>query len=178
MHIIKATALAVSLSLVGAATAQAAGYLKIDGIDGESQRRGVENVIDISALSYGASSAQDISMGPRRAMARSTFEPITISKQVDAASPALLLATARGQAFDKVTLVMEHGSGRERAAYYTIELSDVRISSVSASLDDEGPGEEEVSLSFGAIKIVHTGRNPDGSAGDEHEMEYSVQAGR
>lgn len=168
---------AVLLSIFAGVPAFVSGmpFLKIPDIDGESLRAGYEGAIDVVSISIGV----ERTASGGRTGGSPEFEPLTVTKYVDKASPYLMLACARGEFFDKIDLLVTKDSGGDRLfEYMAITLEDVRVIAV----DIEGtPGEggptETVSLTYGKITFKYVEQAEDHSAGDEHEITYDIAAG-
>lgn len=161
--------------LGGAATAQ--GYLKVPDIPGESRAAQHEGEISIMGVSWGVEAAAASQVGTARARARSTVGPIIVKKQVDASSPYLFQSAAQGKSFREITVTMEKDSGEAHLDYLVITMTNARITSVETYVAD-GESKEKVSFAYESINMKYTEQDDDHSAGDEHEIEYSVAAGR
>lgn len=169
----------ISAALLGASCliapiASAGGYMKIDGIDGESQAKRHEDWIDIISMSEGYAISNSAAAGSGRAMSRTTTDGLTVTKEVDASSVYLRQAMLRGQRIPEVVIdFTKTGS----LPYLTITMENVRVASVEANVDADS-GEEGVTFRFEKIKWKYVEMGKDGSAGDEHEVEYDIAAGR
>lgn len=154
--------------------AQAQGFMKIPGIPGESQRADHEGEIDLLGVSWGVESADTGSIGAGRVRGGANFTKVTVEKQVDASSPYLALSAAQGKAFDEVVISFRKDSGDAHLDYLVITLSNARISDTSTRIGQRGESTETAALLFEKIKIKYVVQADDHSAGDEHEIEYSV----
>lgn len=135
---------------------QSAGYMKYDGIDGESEDAGHEQWIDILAIDYSLIQPRDHASG--MASGKRQHKPLTITKPVDKATPLLMKAIGNNEIGKKVTieLVRIDPKSQREETYFRIELEDVRITSVSVSgggSADEPPTEE---VAFYYSKITWT----------------------
>ncbi len=166
--------LAAAICFAAAGPAHASGYMTIPDIAGESRDRGHEGEIDIDTVSYAVSAPKAAGAGSGRMRMRATPGDFTVVKKADAASPYIALAAFQQKAFDEIEIVMTRpGSSGADRQYFTITLSNVRISSVENMISEDGASSEAVGFSYGAIKINAVSR-----AGDEHEVEYDVAAGQ
>lgn len=129
------------------ATAQA-GFLQIDDIEGEATARGHERWIDVLSVSYawGLPDGGTTTGQTRRARGRVNVDGLTIVKEMDASTPLLVNALARGTVSQSATIDVMRGN----AVVLKYELTNVAITS-HAMMD----GKEHVSLRFESITISH-----------------------
>lgn len=127
----------------------AAGYLKIDGIDGEAVAEAHEGWINIESVQFSAQ--REISPDTREA-SRPQISDLVVTKRVDKSSPKLFTEAVMG-APGKTAIVhftKPVASGNEEV-YMKFILSDILVSSLSTS-----GGEllsESVSVSFPKVEI-------------------------
>lgn len=155
--LIAAIVLAMSLPATGATT----GFLKLDGVDGESIDPKHEGEIEIQAWSWGVSQTSSVSSG--QATGRRQHEPIRIVKQIDKSSPQLARACANGTHIKDAKLTLRRaGAAGEAEEYLIIELQDVLVSSTRIgccdndcddTTDDLTPY-EEMTITYGKIRIT------------------------
>jgi type VI secretion system secreted protein Hcp len=161
-------ALVLALLALASPTATAATdyYLKIDGIEGESNAIGHAGDIDVESFKAGVQQRGITDFGGGAGAGKSVFLPIRIIKFVDAATPQLFLACATGKRIKEATLTAVRSGREDEFKFLEIKLTDVLVSSIN-----QEPGEndgvsillETVSLNFGKIEISYIGQNPDGS---------------
>ena len=120
----------------------AAGYLKIGDIKGESTDKKHKGEIDILSWSWGTS--RTASRTPPQGSGT-----LTITKSVDASSPALADASRSRRRFQWVTLTLPPSRAGE--AEMVVTLADVTVGSVERSSDGSRPT-ESVSFNFTKIK--------------------------
>ncbi len=173
------------------AVAQTAGlqiFVNIGGIPGESTDAHHKGWCDAFSYSDGVSQGYNPAYsnpgGGRQAM-RADFAPISIVKQIDAASPKLREAAAKGTHIPQVTIEMYEGQFK----FFTVKLKEVMVSSVQAVMPDltsapvltaaSSPSvmvlQEKVSFYYGAIEWTYTKQKPDGSAGGNVSAKWDLQ---
>lgn len=159
------------------------GYMKIDDIKGESKRADHEDEIDVFGVRWGASQTSSASTGSGRTRGRAVVQDVTLHKYYDAASPYLALACLQGKSFPEIVIAVRKDSGEAHLDYLIITLTNVIISGYS--MDGSGPKDsdddmivETVGLSCEKIGVKYTVQADDHSAGDEHEIEYDLVAGK
>ena len=146
-------------------------FVKIAGIDGESQDEQHKGEIDVLSWSWGMNGASlrasptnpSQPVGP---LARACTHEFTITKQVDRASPSLFASAATGTSIPTAVITVRK-AGRGQQEFMTVTLSNVVVSSVAqaGASGDQGPT-ESVTFNFSSVLIVYTPQNADGSAGD------------
>lgn len=155
------------------------GYLKLPDIDGESRRADHEGEIDIVGTDWSMAQPSTQQIGSGRVRSRASIEPITLTKFYDAASPYISLACMQGKSFDEAVISFRKDSGDSHLDYLTITLTNVAITAYKINA---GPSDEEitelVTLAFEKINVKYTVQADDHSAGDEHEIEYDLSAGK
>ena len=162
----------VALALVGyTIDADAAAYLKFDGIDGEATDSKHKEWIDI--LSFSQSIHRDNSGSSVRSSASVVFEDIVITKELDKSSPKLAESIAMGTVIPKVEFELTSSAG----TYYKYELTNVMVTSYSISGDADERPTEQVSLNFEEIKTTYTEYGSDGSKKGNAETSWNVEKG-
>jgi type VI secretion system secreted protein Hcp len=144
-------------------------FLKIEGIDGESADAKHKGEIEVLSYHHGlsqsvtgtASSTGNISGQ------RVNIDSMTITKQLDKASPKLAGECAKGTVFKTATLTLNRAGGNKEP-YMEYKLSNAIVSSVhvgGSSHGDGGVPTEEVGLSFTKIEWKYTVISEKGTAG-------------
>jgi len=172
LKVITITACAFALALVGYVNdAEAAAYIKFDGVDGESQDAKHKEWIEILSFS------QTISRGDSGASVRSSagavFQDIVLTKELDKSSPKLAESIAMGKVFPILEFHLTSSAG----TYYAYELKNVMVTSYSISGDADERPTEQISLNFEEIKTTYTEYGPDGSKKGNVEYTWKVEEG-
>lgn len=159
------------------------GYLKIEGIDGESKRADHEGEIDCFGVEFKATQMSSSSVGSGRTRGRATLSDFTFHKWFDASSPYLALACAKGKSFTEIVFTVRKDSGDAHLDYLIITLTNCILSSYAMSQNspEEASSEmigESISISYEKLNIKYTVQADDHSKGDEHEIEYDLVAAK
>ncbi|NJM84063.1 MAG: type VI secretion system tube protein Hcp [Tabrizicola sp.] len=159
------------------------GYLKLPDIDGESVRADHEGEIDVHGVHWQVKQRSSANIGSGRTQARAEISGMTLYKVYDASSPYLALTAMLGKAIDEAVLMVRKDSGEAHLDYLTVTMKKCVIAEYEMTNDD--PGEdgsqvirEKLVLSFEEVAIKYVVQADDHSKGDEHEIEYSVAAGK
>jgi type VI secretion system secreted protein Hcp len=141
-----------------------AGYIKFDGIDGESQDKDHKGWSDIDSFSQGLVKP-GTGTGVQRRRSDVEFQDITISKSLDKASPKLAEAVAKGKVFPKVEIhVTRSYTDKGRQTYYLYELKNVMVTAyqVGGAVQSSDIPMESLALNFEEIKVEYKEAGADG----------------
>jgi type VI secretion system secreted protein Hcp len=132
-------------------------FLKLDGIPGESIKTNHTNEVDI--LTWQFTAQQPVGSGSMgAATGRVRMSDITITKPVDAASPAIFQYCATGTPIKTAVITGQKATG-EQTVFYVVTLTDVTVSAVTNnSVSAEGELDtihESVTLNTGAMKMEY-----------------------
>jgi type VI secretion system secreted protein Hcp len=141
-------------------------FLKLDGIEGESEDSKHKNEMQVETLSWGVSNATSFSHGGGGGVGKAQLQDIHLTKKVDKGSPKLFLACASGEHIKSAILTFRK-AGKEQQEYLKITLTDVLVSSIS--FQDHAAGgdlaHESISLAYAKIETEYKPQKPDGTLG-------------
>jgi len=142
-------------------------FLKIDGIEGESQDSKHKNEIDVESWSWGETNTGGTAFAGGGS-GKVQMQDFHFVMKTSKASPKLLLACASGQHI-KDGLLSVRKAGRDQQEYLKFTLTDVLVSSYqiagAGGAESDAPT-DQLSLAFAKIEIEYRQQNPDGSLGD------------
>jgi len=118
--------------------------------------------IDVLAWSWGASNAGSFHAGGGGGAGKANFQDISITKYLDKASPAILIALAKGSHIPTATLlVRKAGEGQQK--YLEVTMNKVLVTSVSTGgSGGEDRLTENVTLNFAEMKLEYFLQNEKG----------------
>ncbi len=133
----------------------------IKGETQDSAQKGAGD-IDILAWSWGASNAGSFHGAGGGGAGKANFQDISLTKYIDKASPALLVACAKGSHIPECkVLVRKAGEGQQK--YLEITLTKVLVTSVSTGgSGGEDRLTENISLNFAEVKYEYFTQNEKG----------------
>jgi type VI secretion system secreted protein Hcp len=138
-------------------------FLKIDGIQGESNDAKHANEIDVDAFSWGETNVVSHAAGGGGGAGKVAMQDFHFTKRLDMASPVLFLACASGKHFPKAILSARK-AGEGQQDYLVITLSEVVVSSYQVGGAESGEaGVDQTSLAFSRIVFEYRPQKPDGS---------------
>jgi type VI secretion system secreted protein Hcp len=128
-------------------------FLKIEGIDGESQDKTHPGEIEIDSFSWGVTNTGAFGSGGGGGTGKAVAQDFHFSAPISKASPNLMLACAAGKHIPSATLTCRNG-GFE---FQKVRLSDVLVSSyeTTGQIEDKKP-EDQFSLNFTKIDFLYT----------------------
>ena len=157
-------------------SAQTTMYLKLPDIDGESQQQDHEDEIIVSGVSWEVSIPDAALSGRMRA--RTSFSGITISKDTDLATNAMLDCIAKNKKLGNVELTFASGASDGINEYLIFNLNNVRITSYKMEASEAAQKPKELwTLNFENISSVYKKFDDRGRLDEESEFEYSVLRG-
>lgn len=139
----------------GASTPQIVGQLLIDGL------MGPDDASPIYSVGIGITVPVDTSPGGGGAAGRATFEPFSVLKPIDKASPKLMLATAKGQHFQKATIEIFGEGGKDAPPILTWKLEEVLITEFHFATGGGQPS-DSISLWYGKVCAAFDGLDDQG----------------
>ncbi len=142
-------------------------FLKVDGIEGESQDERHRGEIELESWSFGGAQAgagqEDFS--GRARMGKFNAQPFQFTAKVSKASPRLFLACTTGQ-HPKNATVFARKAGANQQDYMTIRLMDILVASYQQSGTSEtDTPTDQVSLTYTKIDIEYKEQRLDGTLG-------------
>ena len=138
-------------------------FLKLDGIDGESEDSNHTGEIDVLSWSWDAQQKGTMHSGKGGGSGKVDMGDLVLQKKVDKATPNLWKECCAGKHFDTATLTCRKVGG-ESMPYYKLELTSVMISSMhnGATADDDRPT-ESLSLNFAEFSVEYTPQDEKGA---------------
>jgi type VI secretion system secreted protein Hcp len=143
-------------------------FLKVDGVQGESEDAKHKGEIELLSFSWGEtnSSGHPGSGGGGAGAGKVAIQDLHLVKRLDKASPALFLACANGKHLSSAVLTVRK-AGKGQQEYLVIKLTDVMVSSyqTGGSAHEAEAPIDQASLSFAKIEIEYRPQKADGSFG-------------
>ena len=134
-------------------------FLKIDGIDGESQDKTHPNEIEIDSFSWGVTNTGSSSSGG--GSGKAVPQDFHFTAATSKASPNLFLACANGHHIKQGTLTVRK-AGREEQEFLKYTLTDVLVSSYEGSSVDDAFPQDTFTLNFAKVVTSFSSTQPSG----------------
>jgi type VI secretion system secreted protein Hcp len=151
-------------------------FLKIDGIEGESQDQKHKNEIQLESWSFGETNHGTYAYGGGGGAGKVKMEDFHFTMKTNKASPKLFLACADGEHI-KSALLTARKAGKDQQEYLKITFSDLLVSSfqTSGSGGSDIVPVESISLNFAKIKFQYQEQKADGTLGGATVAEVDLK---
>ena len=113
-------------------------FLKIEGIEGESQDKTHKGEIELLSFNWGGTQTSSVATGSGSGAGRVNLSDFSVAKHYDKASPKLFLAMATGQHFKSGTLTARK-AGKDQQEYLKVTLTDLFVTSNLHSTPSAAP---------------------------------------
>ncbi|WP_119459029.1 type VI secretion system tube protein Hcp [Rhodospirillaceae bacterium SYSU D60014] len=152
-------------------------YAKIGKIDGDATHDKHQKWLTIDSLQWGVGRAIHTPVGSasNREASEPSVSEVTISKQMDEASPTLFAEACTGKATEvKIHLVT---TGNPGDTYMEYTLTDAMISAYSMSSGGDRPS-ESLSLNFTKIETKYTPYDANHKPGNPITTSYDLKTAK
>jgi type VI secretion system secreted protein Hcp len=140
-------------------------FLKIGGIDGESQDSAHKNEIDVSSWTWQVLQESNMHQGSGGGSGKATVRDLSFVHNVDRSSPNLMKFCLTGKHIAEAKLTVRKAGGSP-LEYLKITMTDVVITNVQpAGSSSDETVKEQVSMSFSKVKQEYTVQNQQGGSG-------------
>ncbi len=158
---------------VGSVIDSSDNFLKIDGIDGESQDAKHKNEIEIDTWSGAVTNEPSTDYGGGSGTGVSYHEDFHFLKAVDKASPKLFQACASGEHIKKAVLTCRK-AGKDQQEYIEMTFTDVLISSYENSNAGDF-NQDRFSFNCGKVEVQYKEQKPDGTLGGATKAGWDIK---
>jgi type VI secretion system secreted protein Hcp len=154
-------------------------FLKITGIEGESADAKHKGEIQLESFSWGAQQTGTAAHGGGAGAGKVAMQDFHITKQVDKASPKLMLACADGEHLKQAVITCRK-AGKDQQEFLKITLTDVLVSSYQMGGTPAGSTipMEQVSLNYSKIEKEYKEQKSDGTLGGTVKAGWDVKANK
>ena len=150
-------------------------FLKIDGIEGESQDSKHKSEIQLESWSWGSTQSGSFSHGGGGGAGKVQMQDFHFVMKVNKASPKLFDACATGSHIPKAVLVCRK-AGKQQQEFLTVVFKDILVSSyqTGGSAADVIPT-DQISLNFADIEFDYKEQKADGTLGASVKKGYNLK---
>jgi len=145
-------------------------FLKLDGVDGESQDAKHKGEIELDSFSWGEVNSGSATQGGGGGMGKVSPQDFHIVKRIDKSSPKLFIACAAGDHFTKGVLIARKAGG-EQQEYLKLTFENLMVSSYQIGGSEVLPV-EQVSLNFAKLEVSYKPQKADGTLDAEVKQKY------
>ena len=151
-------------------------FLKLDGVNGESQDKAHGKEIDIISWSWGMSNSGSAHQGGGAGSGKVSVQDLSVTKFIDSSSAPLMLSCCNGAHYETAVLTVRK-AGEKPVEYVTIKLQEVMITSVSTGGDGGNDRlTENVTLNFAKVKVEYLPQEAKGGKGTMIPFSWDIAA--
>ncbi len=139
-------------------------FLKLDGIDGESDDAKHKGEIQIESFSWGLSNSGSAAHGGGGGAGKASFQDFHFTSSVSKASPKLFLACCTGEHIKQCVITCRK-AGENQTEFYVIKLTDILISSFeqAGSSSSDAVPTDSFSLNYSKVEMEYRPQSRDGA---------------
>jgi len=153
-------------------------FLKLDGIDGESQDANHKNEIEVLDWSWRISQSSTMHSGSGGGSGKATVEDLNFTHAIDKASPNLMKYCLTGKHIPEAKLTVRKAGGNP-LEYLLITMSDVIVSKVEPSgQKTDDIIQEKVGLAFSKVKQEYVVQNAQGGSAGAITAGYDIKSNK
>ncbi len=151
-------------------------FLKLDGIDGESEKQGAIKYIEIFSFSNGASNPTSVAFGTGSGAGKVDLSALSLQKQLDASSPKLFQNCCQGTHIAKGYMFVREATGGDTTEiYYQYDMTEVFVDSISwGGAAGGGKPSESLSLSAKSLTVTYWPQDSTGKLGTKIPFGWDV----
>jgi type VI secretion system secreted protein Hcp len=149
-------------------------FAKIGDIKGESLDAKHKDEIEVLSFSWGVSNGAGPVAGAGAGQRKATFQDLTITHNLDKASPLLLKACATGAHLKDATIT-HRKAGKGQQEYLIVKMNDVIITGVSHGGGSGESPSETITLAFAKVDLEYRPQKPDGTLDQGVPFKYDLK---
>jgi type VI secretion system secreted protein Hcp len=151
-------------------------FLKIEGIEGESEDQKHKGEIELESWSWGETQSGTHGSGGGGGAGKVVMQDFHFVTKINKASPKLFLHCANGKHITKATLVCRK-AGEKQQEFLKITLSDLLVSSyqIGGSGHSDIVPTDQVSLNFTKIEYDYAAQKKDGSLDARSPVGWNIK---
>lgn len=147
---------------------------KIKGETQDKEFKG-KNAIDVLSWSWGMSQSGSFHTGSGGGSGKANFQDLSFSKWVDKATPALMIAVAKGSHIDQCKLTCRK-AGENQQKYVEITMKKCLVSSLSTGgSGGEDRLTENVTLNFAEVSFEYFMQDTKGSTASAGKLAWNIE---
>jgi len=140
-------------------------------IKGETVANDHQDQIAVTSWNWGVAASS--ALGSTQATARRSYRNLTVSKHVDCSTTALLSVLASNDEIKEAKLMVRKAGGGQRD-FFTITLSNARVTSVDLACDATGTLMETVTFSFNKVNVEYEIQTATGQRGSGFSFQDEI----
>lgn len=140
-------------------------FLKLNGIEGESQDDAHGGEIHVATYTFGATQSGTSHEGSGSTSGRADVHDLVITKHVDKSSPLLYFCCCSGTTIDSAELCVRKAGGGKPIDYLKVTMTQVLVTSFKSGAEGTlDRAMETVTLNFATCNVEYTPQDSTGKA--------------
>lgn len=154
-------------------------FLKITGVEGESNKKGFEKQIEFQSFSWGVSQTATTHGGSSGGTAgKAHVNDINFMKTLDKSSPTLLQNCMKGLSHKEIVMTFRKTTGDVQMPFLIYTMTDCILSSYSISASDNSPEMyESMTINFATIKMEYVSQDKTGVKAGANTATWDITTG-
>lgn len=150
-------------------------FLKINGVDGESQDEAHPNEIEVVSWSWGAAQHGTAALGGGMGAGKVSMHDFNFNMYMGKASTKLMDACATGKHIPDATLTARKAGGKPYE-YLKIKFTDLLVSSYQTGGQSEGGVPlENIAMNFSKVQVEYFEQKKTGEVSNAGTFKYDVK---
>ena len=151
-------------------------FLKLDGINGESQDSHHPNEIQLYSFTFGVNNQGAGAFGKGSGASKSDVHDIVVTKLTDLSTAPLMKSCTCGKTIGDAIITIRKAGGDAPVEYLKVELKEVFVSQFHVGATDNGGiAQETVGLNFAKVEFHYTPQDATGTAGATVSGGYDIK---
>lgn len=130
-------------------------FLKITGIEGETNDEKHKGAIEVYSWSWGLSQSGSFATGGGGTSGKVNIHNMSFVKKMDKSSPELMLRCCNGKHISSAVLTVRKAAGETQLEYLKLTMTDIIVSGVSPSGSGGETTMESVSFDFAEVDVAY-----------------------
>jgi type VI secretion system secreted protein Hcp len=151
-------------------------YLKLDGIQGESQDENHKNEIQLLSFSWGAHQVSSVAGTGGSGAGKADLSDLSVMINFDKATPKFFKSICAGSHIASGTLSAIK-SGANGKPYLKVDLTELFVTGLQISASSEVPS-VSVSFTYNTIKIDYSVQDEKGNLASTGPVTYNLKANK
>jgi type VI secretion system secreted protein Hcp len=138
-------------------------FIRFDGVDGESQQKGMEKWIELSSFSMSSHTAGSTIVGGGSGVGKPSIDGVHFMTVAGRHTPAIAQKYFKGEHFPTVEVKFIKQTGADSAeTYYHLKMQKVFVTSMQNGKGEGSLGSEQMSLTAEIYEQEYWAQNADG----------------
>ncbi len=153
--------------------------MKVDGVKGQTQIDGYSDYMELWSFSHGVSQAVTANVSNTdRTTGRPIHQDFSVTKDLDKATPSLLQGCNAANVYKSVEILVGRNDDGKIIKFFTYQLTDAIISSMSVSGGGGGKPVESITWNYGKIEWTYYSQKEAGGAGGNAVAKWNVASNK